>query len=653
LAVQCESFSSDAGRTPLKPTTRGPCRSHLPDRALRLGLLFCALLLPLPAAADLRPLLQLIDYTGVDYAEAVWNGQVINALEYAEMQEFAGRIEEELQAVPPSAVGDALRDLAGQLKQAVGDRAEPDHVRALTAELRQILIENFNVELTPRAAPDLVRAQALFGQHCASCHGAGGRGDGPAAAGLDPAPTDFHDIVRARQRSLFGLFNTITLGVDGTGMAGFGRLSDSDRWALAFLVGGFYPDAELRSVAAGMDGSALTLEQAVTRSPGEIAALVPEGELLSIAARAAPQSLFAGDESALAIAQRNLALSLERYRAGDRAGAERAALSAYLDGFELTEAALANVDAKLMRQTEEAMIAYRQAIARGAPPADIERRYGEVAGLLAGAAEVLGGETLSAEVAFLSSLVILLREGLEAILVVGAMVAFLGRTGRRDALRHVHAGWMLALLAGAATWALSTYLIDISGATRELTEGATALLAAAILFYVGFWMHRNANAARWSRYLKDSMQSALDRGTLWALAVVAFLAVYRECFETVLFYQALWLQVSGAAYGAVIGGAVAAALALAVIVWLILRFGVRLPLRQLFLATAVIMVALAIVLAGDGVMSLQEAGKIGMRTLPLPRIEWLGIYPTAQGLAVQGGMLLLAVVLALRQRRSD
>jgi high-affinity iron transporter len=115
----------------------------------------------------------------------------------------------------------------------------------------------------------------------------------------------------------------------------------------------------------------------------------------------------------------------------------------------------------------------------------------------------------------------------------------------------------------------------------------------------------------------------------------------------------LWLQVSGAAYAAVIGGATLAALALAVIVWMILRFGVRLPLRQLFLATAVIMVALAIVLAGDGVMSLQEAGKVGMRTLPLPRIEWLGIYPTVQGLAVQGGMLLLAVALALRQRRSD
>lgn len=653
MAVQCESFSSDSARTPLNPTTPGPRRPHLPERALRTALLFCALLLPLPASADLRPLLQLIDYTGVDYAEAVREGQVINELEYAEMQEFAGRIDAEMQTLPPSAIGDALRDLSGQLKQAVGERAEPVRVQALTAELREILIGNFNVELTPRAAPDLARAQALFGQHCASCHGAVGRGDGPAAAGLDPAPTDFHDATRARQRSLFGLYNTITLGVDGTGMTGFGQLPDSDRWALAFLVGGLYPDAELRKAAAAVEDSALTLEQAVTQSPEEIALKVPDGELLSVAARAAPGSLFATDGSALAIAQQNLSLSLERYRAGDRAGAERAALAAYLDGFELTEAALANLDTKLMRQTEAAMIGYRQAISRGAPQPDVERRYAEIGELLARAAGSLGERTLSAEVAFMSSLIILLREGLEAILVVGAMVAFLGRTGRRDALRHVHAGWILALIAGAATWALSAYLIDISGATRELTEGATALLAAVILFYVGFWMHRNANAARWTRYLKDSMQSALDRGTLWALAVVAFLAVYRECFETVLFYQALWLQVSGAAYGAVIGGAATAALALGVVVWLILRFGVRLPLRQLFLATAVIMVALAIVLAGDGVMSLQEAGKVGMRMLPLPRIEWLGIYPTVQGLAVQGGMLLLAIGLALRQRRSD
>jgi high-affinity iron transporter len=618
---------------------------------LRTALLLCALLLSWPAAADLRPLLQLIDYTGVDYADAVQNGLVVNEFEYAEMQEFAGRITAELRTLPPSAVSEALMDLSTQLEHAVKDRAEPAQVRALTAELRQMLLQNFNVELTPATAPDLARARDLYATNCASCHGAEGRGDGPAGMALDPAPTDFHDAVRARQRSLFGLYNTITLGVDGTGMTGFGELPDADRWSLAFLVGGFYADAEVHAAAAGFPDSPLPLEQAVTLSPAELAAQREKGELLALVVRLAPQLLFHGDTGALVTAGQNLALSLERYRAGDRRGAERAALAAYLDGFELVEAALANLDPKLMRETETAMIAYRQAIAHGTPEADIESRHAELNLMLRAAAGVLGGESLSGGVAFASSLVILLREGLEAILVIGAMVAFLGRTGRSDALRHVHAGWILALLLGAATWVLSTYLIDISGATRELTEGATALLAAGILFYVGFWLHRNASGARWSRYLKNSMQSALDRGTLWALGLVAFLAVYREAFETVLFYQALWLQVSGTARGAVIGGAALAAALLGILVWLIVRFGVRLPLRQLFLATAVFMVALAIVLAGDGIMSLQEAGKIGMRVLPLPRIEWLGIYPTVQGLAVQVGMLLLAIGLALRQRR--
>jgi high-affinity iron transporter len=618
---------------------------------LRSALMLCALLLPPAAAADLRPLLQLIDYTGVDYAEAVQDGRVINELEYAEMREFAGRIDAEMQTLPPSAVGDALRDLAAQLRQAVDDRAAPDRVRTLTAELRQILLENFNVELTPRAAPDRQRAQTLYASQCASCHGTAGRGDGPAGAGLDPAPTDFHDAERARQRSLFGLYNTITLGVDGTGMAGFAQLPDADRWSLAFLVGGLYPDPSLREAAGNASGPPLTLEEAVTLSPAELAARRDNGELFAVAARMTPQRLFTADTGAIATAQASLERSLAQYRDGDREAALRSALAAYLDGFELVEAALANVAPALMRETEAEMIAYRHAIAAGAPLAEIESRHARVRQMLEGSAEALGGEMLSAEVAFLSSFVILLREGLEAILIIGAMIAFLGRTGRGDALRHVHMGWILALLAGAATWALSAYLIDISGATREVTEGATALLAAAILFWVGFWMHGNASAARWSRYLKDSMQSALDRGTLWALAVVAFLAVYREAFETVLFYQALWLQVSSAGHGAVVGGALAAAAALAVTVWVIQRFGVRLPLRTLFLATAVIMVALAVVLAGDGVMSLQEAGKIGMRPLPLPRIEWLGIYPTLQGLALQCGLVLLAVCIALWQRR--
>ena len=106
----------------------------------------------------------------------------------------------------------------------------------------------------------------------------------------------------------------------------------------------------------------------------------------------------------------------------------------------------------------------------------------------------------------------------------------------------MHAGWIAALALGGVTWLAASYLITLSGADREITEGVTALLAAAMLLYVGFWMHRHAHAARWKAFIETRMTSALSGRTMWALGSISFLAVYREAFETVLFYQALWLE---------------------------------------------------------------------------------------------------------------
>ena len=114
------------------------------------------------------------------------------------------------------------------------------------------------------------------------------------------------------------------------------------------------------------------------------------------------------------------------------------------------------------------------------------------------------------------------------------------KTGRRDALPYVHAGWIAALVLGAITWALATFFVEISGANRELTEGLTALVAAAMLLYVGWWLHGKSYAQAWARFIKEQVGQALAKRTLWAMAAVSFFAVYREMFEIVLFYQALW-----------------------------------------------------------------------------------------------------------------
>ena len=238
-----------------------------------------------------------------------------------------------------------------------------------------------------------------------------------------------------------------------------------------------------------------------------------------------------------------------------------------------------------------------------------------------------------------------MREGLaEALLAVAAIVALLVKAGRRDALIWIHLGWIGALAAGGVSWFAAAALIEISGATREFTEGVTALLAAAILLYVGVWLHGKRHAHAWQAFIDTRLRGALARGTLWALAGVSFLAVYREAFETVLFYQALWQQAGEAALGSIIVGFACAVVALAAVAWLILRYGVRLPLGTFFAVSALLLAALAVVFTGHGLRALQEAGSIAATPFGPVDIPALGVYATRETLAAQ--LLVLALLIA-------
>jgi high-affinity iron transporter len=299
------------------------------------------------------------------------------------------------------------------------------------------------------------------------------------------------------------------------------------------------------------------------------------------------------------------------------------------------------------------MIEYRDLIRRGASVDEVGAAAAAIDELLAASAAKVDGEALSPTAAALSAFVILLREGLEALLVVAAIVALLVKAGRRDALVWIHLGWIGALAAGGLTWFAASALIQISGATRELTEGVTALLAAAILLYVGVWLHGKRHAHAWQAFIDTRLRGALARGTLWALAGVSFLAVYREAFETVLFYQALWQQAGHTAPGSILAGFACAVVALAAIAWLILRYGVRLPLGTFFAASALLLAALAVVFTGHGLRALQEAGAIAATPLGSFDLSVLGVYATWETIGAQ--LLVLALVIAgflLQGRRS-
>jgi len=630
-----------------------------------LALMLACMLLALPLRGALAQdetagrLVHLLDYIGVDYGGAVVDGAVVSEAEYAEMQEFTASVVELMGGLPQKPGHDELAAQAAALRAAVDGKAPAAEVAGLAVQLKTRVGALYELRLAPQRAPDVAAAAQLYTAQCAACHGAQGRGDGPAGQGLEPPPSDFHDPVRQGSQSLAMLYNTISYGVSGTAMSGFGTLSEQDRWALAFYVGSLRYDDATRHAgeAAWRDGCCreqfMDLSAVAGAVPDQVGGL-PAGEVLAYL-RSAPQALGNSRGESLALARQLLAQSLTSYRAGDGAGAYRQALAAYLDGFEPLEQALQAVDPALKLEVEKRMLAYREPLRASGSPADVGQLHEDLLAALDRVETVLAAGSLDARLAFASAFFILLREGLEAVLVLAAMFAFLGKAGRHEAYRYLHIGWVGALAAGVATWAVAAYVVAISGATRELSEGFIALLAAGILFYMGFWLHDKSHADRWQAYINQHLGSLGGR-SLWLLAFLAFIAVYREVFETILFFQALWLQTTPAGQSMVLVGAVCGALVLAVVSWGLLRLSTRLPLGLFFGVSAFLMYVLAIVFAGKGIVALQEAGTLPVSSIAFPRVDLLGIYPTVQSLAAQAVLIIGAALhygLSLRQRRTS
>jgi high-affinity iron transporter len=610
-----------------------------------------------PAPATVSQTWQMLDYLATDYAGAVRDGQVLSASEFAEMREFAGTVRQRIAQLPAGAGTPALQAQAAHLVQLIDAKADAAEVARQAHALADALLAAYPVPTAPARAPDLARGAALYQQTCAACHGAGGHGDGPAGRALDPPPIDFTDRARADQRSALSLFEAVSQGVKGTAMAGYAdRLSIADRWSLAYYVGTLAYAADARDGTQAWQHSATArarLGNLDDLSRARVAQLAPalgEPQARAILGylRAHPDAL-PGSASGLALARERLAASLAAHQHGDAAEAQRLALSAYLDGVEPVEPQLDARDAALRAQLETAMGAYRTAVAGKGAEAEVLARQRQADALLQRAQAALAGGAADAASTFVGAWTILVREGLEALLVVVALLAFLRKAERPAMLRYVHFGWSLALLAGLATWAVASYAVAISGAGRELTEGLSSLFAAAVLLCVGLWMHRKSVGGRWHSYLKAKMAATLDRSA-WFLFGLAFISVYREVFETILFYVAMWNEGPRAWLLAGIG---VGAITLAAIAWLLLRTSRRLPLGAFFSASSVLIALLAFVLTGKGIAALQEAGWIGVHIAPLPRIELLGIYPTWQSASAQAAVALVLIVgYALNLRRT-
>jgi len=616
--------------------------------------LLCLLLTPAAQAATTPPQTastvettwKLLDYVAVDYDGAVSGGNVVSAGEFAEMNEFTATIARQIGSLPANPAKPDLERRAEALHDLVAAKAPGDKIAAASHALSAAMLTIYPVPIAPKTVPDMNRGAVLFAQNCVACHGATGNGKGPDAAGLSTPPVAFNDLQRARKRSLAGLEQVISQGIDGTAMQSFTDLPTSDRWALALYAGhfAFSPDDVKRGAALWKNDASIRaripdLKTLVTITPAALGNDIGQDKADAVIAylRSNPQAVVdtggGGMAASIDIVEGKLDESLVAYRKGDVPGARQLALSAYLDGFEPVEPLLGASAPDLMSTIETRMGEYRAAIGRQVPADTLAEQASALKALLGDARTALSPGASSGTTAFLGAFTIMVREGLEALLIVVAMLAFLRKAERNDALRYVHGGWITALVAGGVTWLLATFVIGISGASRELTEGFGSLLAAAVLLSVGIWMHGKSNADQWQRYIREKLAGAMNRQSGWFLFGLAFVVVYREVFETILFYAALWAQGSGAA---MLAGAACAAAVLAVIAWAMLRYSRTLPIATFFRYSAWLMAVLTVILAGKGIAALQEAGWVNIAPLDsVPRLSMIGLFPTLQSVAAQ------------------
>ncbi|KFE49850.1 high-affinity iron transporter [Pseudomonas congelans] len=588
----------------------------------------------------------LLDYLGADYPATVADGKVVDTAKYQQQVDNLAALQGLVVALPQRAERDALEQAVTQLKSAVAGRQDAAQVTRQARQLSAKLALAYEVSQAPAITPDPARGAPLYAQHCSVCHGDSGAGDGPAGIGLEPPPSNLRDTARLDRLSLYDLYNATGLGIAGTDMPAFAdQLDDRQRWDIATYIASF------SAQPVAQPAKTFNLADLARQTPAEIqAAEGPDATATFRAQRAQPPQVQRGPAQLLDYTSVTLDKSLAAYKAGDREQAYDLSVAAYLEGFELVESSLDNVDANVRKDTEKSLMAYRQSLQDSMPLPQVAQKLEAAKGKLKESAELLGSDGLSLSLSYISGLLILLREGLEAILVLAAILAFLRNTGQQSAVRSVNIGWGLALLAGLATWALAAYVIDVSGAQRELLEGATALFASVMVLWLGVWMHDRRHAAAWQDYVKSSL---VGGGGRFGFAVLAFFSVYRELFEVILFYETLWLQAGPAGHDAVLAGGATALVLLVGLAWVILRGSAKLPLSLFFGINAALLCALSVVFAGHGVKALQEAGIFGTRPVPFFEFDWLGIHADLYSLSAQAIALIAIAVLYGRSRLAE
>ncbi len=628
------------------------------------ALLLGATLLNLPqqtsAPSDPAPVVRRLAATAQlaaqEYRVGIVGGRVVSPAEIDEARLFLQESRRSAAALPASSSGSAMARI-DSIIALIDGTASPDSVAAGVRRLTSAVSAELGVVLDeiPAHTPSLARGAEVFQANCASCHGALGRGDGPAAAGLDPRPTNLSDPALIDQSPL-DYYRRITIGVVGTAMPSFElRLPAQDRWAAALYATLLRLPSPSGNVPAQLQAFATTGRLSDVELLGALGA--PDTSALQLARVAAvrsaqPDATASATGRVFDQVRSQLDSTYVLARQGDPS-ASTSAFDAYMT-FEQVERGVRAKNPALAAELEGVFAALRGHVAGGphvagaGSAAELAKIQRQLAAGLERAERTLADD-LSPAGLFVQSLVIMLREGLEAILIVGALMTFLVKMGASHRKRDINLGVGAAIGASVLTAIAIETVFHLSPAKQEVLEGVTMVAATVVLFYVSYWLLSKMEVVKWNHFVKSKVHGALTSGSSLALGSAAFLAVYREGFETVLFYKALFLAGGPDTSSTPILAGILLGAAILVGVYIgISRFGVRLPLRPFFGITSAFLYYMAFVFAGKGVAELQAGGLISTTIVPwAPRLPALGIYPTVESLLAQGVLVLLLVAALL------
>ncbi|HEY3133008.1 MAG TPA: cytochrome c/FTR1 family iron permease [Gemmatimonadaceae bacterium] len=575
-----------------------------------IGVSILSLLAATSLAAQENPAKRLSSIVGVaveEYAKAVdERGKLISKDEFDETYGFlsdAKQVATRLRGYEAP----TTQAILDSLTRAVALREPPSKVRDLHRLFAASLGTAGAMDL-PKGPLDTAEGHRLYVENCSSCHGVTGAGDGPAAHTLSTAPPAIGVKQLTPELTPTLAYNVISVGVRGTAMPALaGKLTPQQRWNIINYI--YTLRSEHMTLPAARDATAI---------PGDTASPV----------------ILALLDSALDFARKG-----KTAEAGDRA------FDAYI-AFEPLETPARAKKPGLVATMERHFADFKGAVKRN----DIARAKlsrDAIADELPSVID-LGQSPSSSWEAFFQSFLIILREGFEAILVIGAVVALLLKTGHRERLRSIWLGIVLGVVASLATAVVLKTLLAAMPASREIVEATTMLVAVVVLFSVSYWLISKVEAAKWQKFIREKVNSALEHGGGKALALVAFLAVYREGAETALFYQALFNE--GPNVGVPLAlGIVAGFGVLAVIFTLFYRYGVRIPMRPFFTVTSLLLYYMAFVFMGKGVRELQEGNIMPITVIPgAPHVEAMGIYPSVETLTAQAILIVLLLFATIK-----